>query len=266
MPENTVIEFADPNGRQTRMATVAVSKSGPQPATGAYDRVFYSGMAIVMALTVFAGFAPTYYLRGAFGAPQTVTGLTSLTPLAHVHGVLFTGWVVLFIVQTALVARRGVAVHRRLGVAGGVLAAAMFVVGSMTAIHAAARGSAPPGADPLEFLVIPLGDMFSFAVFTAAAFWWRRNKEAHKRLMLLAYISIVVAAVARLPGVLPLGPFGFFGFTCVFLLLGIVYDGMSRRRVHPVYIWGGLFFVMSVPLRLMLSGTPAWRAFADWLV
>ncbi|MGH9794384.1 MAG: hypothetical protein ACRD5G_06405 [Candidatus Acidiferrales bacterium] len=248
------------------MATIAVSKSGLQPATGAYDRVFYSGMAIAMALTVFAGFAPTYYLRSAFGAPPTLAGLVSLTPLAHIHGALFTGWVLLFIVQTALVARRSVAVHRRLGIAGIVLAAAMLAVGTLTAIRAAARGSAPPGADPLEFLVIPLGDMALFATFVAGAFWLRRNKEAHKRLMLLAYISIVVAAVARLPGVIPLGPYGFFGFTTIFLIIAIIYDAMSRRRVHPVYIWGGLLFVLSVPLRLMLSGTPAWRAFADWLV
>lgn len=248
------------------MATIAVSKSGPQPATGAYDRVFYSGMAIVMALTVFAGFAPTYYLRSAFGAPPTLAGLVSLTPLAHIHGALFTGWVLLFIVQTALVARRSVAVHRRLGIAGIVLAAAMFAVGTLTAIRAAARGSAPPGADPLEFLVIPLGDMGLFATFVSGAFWLRRNKEAHKRLMLLAYISIVVAAVARLPGVIQLGPYGFFGFTTIFLLIAIIYDAMSRGRVHPVYIWGGSLFVVSVPLRLMLSGTPAWRAFADWLV
>ncbi|MGH9861071.1 MAG: hypothetical protein ACRD5F_13705, partial [Candidatus Acidiferrales bacterium] len=128
------------------MATIAVSKSDPQPATGAYDRVFYSGMAIAMALTVFVGFSPTYYLRSAFGAPPTLAGLVSLTPLAHIHGALFTGWVLLFIVQTALVARRSVAVHRRLGIAGIVLAAAMLAVGTLTAIRATARGSAPPGA------------------------------------------------------------------------------------------------------------------------
>jgi hypothetical protein len=49
-------------------------------------------MAVVMALAVFAGFAPTYYLRAYFGR-ATVTGGTSLTPLAHLHGALFTSWV-----------------------------------------------------------------------------------------------------------------------------------------------------------------------------
>lgn len=233
-------------------------------AVGAYDRAFYSGMAILMALTVFAGFAPTYYLRGYFGDPGTFSG-RPFTPLLHVHGALFTGWILLFIVQTALVAGRRVALHRRLGVAGVVLAAAMVVVGAQTAIAAAARGSAPPGVDPLVFLVVPLFDVTLFAGFVTAAVVMRRQKEAHKRLMLLAYVSIVTAGVARLPGVLPYGPLVFFALSFLFIVLGVGYDFFTRRRVHPVYLWGGALLVVSVPLRLAISGTAAWRAFAGFL-
>lgn len=233
---------------------------------GAYDRVFYSGMAIAMALVVFIGFAPTFYLRSSFGAPQTVTGAISLSPLAQLHGALFTGWVLLFILQTALVANRRVALHRRLGIAGAVLAALMVGVGTITATRAAARGSAPPGVDPLAFLAIPLGDMVLFAIFTGAAVALRRNKEAHKRLMLLAYISILIAAVARLPGVIQFGLLVSFGLTFVFLVLAVSYDLFSRRRVHAAYLWGGALLVASVPLRLMLSGTAGWHRFAEFLV
>jgi hypothetical protein len=251
---------------RSTMATQTVSASMPRAAApGAYDRVFYSGMAIAMALTVFVGFAPTYYLRGYFAGGATVTGSATLTPLVHVHGALFTGWVLLFIVQTALVAGGRVAVHRRIGVAGAVLAALMVVAGARTAIAAAAAGSAPPGADPLEFLAIPLFDMLLFPLFVGAAVWRRRDREAHKRLMLLAFISIIVAAVARLPGVLPQGPFVFFGLAFVFLLFGVLYDLASRRRVHGVYLWGGALLAVSVPLRLMISGTPAWRGLAELL-
>jgi hypothetical protein len=248
------------------MTTVTVSTAARQAAAGAYDRVFYSGMAIAMALTVFIGFAPTYYLRAYFGAPVTVSGSTALTPLAHLHGVLFTAWVLLFIVQTALVAGRRVAVHRRLGLAGAGLAAAMSAVGVSTAVSAAARGLAPEGIDPLAFLAVPLFDIVLFAGFVTAALWMRRNKEAHKRLMLLAYVSIITAAIARLPGVVTYGPLAFFGLTFGFVLCGILYDLASRRRVHRVYLWGGSLFVLSVPLRLFIAGTAAWRAFAEFLV
>ena len=93
----------------------------------------------------------------------------------------------------------------------------------------------------------------------------RRDKETHKRLMLLAYISLIVAAVARLPGVLPLGPLAFFGLGYLFVVLAAIYDFVSRRRVHKAYLWGGALMIASVPLRLMISGTGAWRGFAELL-
>ena len=242
--------------------TAATAGSRPHAGVGARDRMFYSGMALAMAITVFAGFAPSYYLRAVFGAAVTPTGATTITPLVHLHGLLFTGWVLLFIVQTALVAQHRTRVHQRLGIAGGFLAAAMVVVGTATGITAAARDSAPPGIDPLSFLIVPLTDVVLFAGFVGTALWKRRDREAHKRLMMLAYISIIVAAVARLPGVLAYGPPAFFGLTCILLFASMAYDYVSRRRVHPVYLWGGALFIVSVPARLMLSTTEAWLGLA----
>ena len=237
----------------------------PVRVPGAHDRVFYGGMAMALGLTVLAGFASTYYLRILTGGPQaTITG-GPFTALVHVHGALFTAWVLLFVVQTALVASRRVAVHRRLGVAVAVLAAAMVVAGTLLAITSAARGSAPPGVDPLAFLVVPLFDMILFAAFVSTALAMRRDKEAHKRLMLLAYVSLVVAAVARLPGVLPLGPPAFFGLSFLFVVAAGLYDLVSRGRVHKVYLWGGALIAISVPARLLISGTEAWRALATLL-
>jgi uncharacterized membrane protein YozB (DUF420 family) len=240
-------------------AAVMVARR-PFPA-GRHDRLFYSGMAIVMLVTVFVGFAPKYYLSGYFEGPR-------LVPLTHLHAILFTGWVLLFLTQTSLVATGRVAVHRRLGIAGAVLAASMVVVGVSTAISAAARGggtTAPPDVPPLVFLAVPLGDMVLFALLVASALWLRRNREAHKRLMLLAYISILTAAIARLPGVEPLGPLGFFAFTDLFIVAGVAYDYFSRRRVHRAYIYGGLLIVLSQPLRLIVAGTDAWMRFATFL-
>ena len=188
-----------------------------------------------------------------------------MSPLAQLHGALFTAWVVLFIVQTALIASHRTHVHRRLGVAGAVLAAAIVVVGARAAIASAARGGAPPGVDPLGFLCIPMFDMLLFATFVGAALWRRRGRETHKRLMLVAYISLMAAPIARFPGLIAYGPLAFFGLAFMFLLMGIIYDAASRRRVHPAYIWGGVVLVLSVPVRLMVSGTAAWNAIAVFL-
>lgn len=248
------------------MATIAATTYSRTTAPGAYDRLFYSGMALTMALTVVIGFARTYYLRSYFGPSTSVTGGTALSPLVHIHGALFTAWIALFIVQTALVAARRIAIHRALGLAGVALAAAMVVVGTQTAIAAAARGSAPPGLEPVVFLVVPLFDLILFSGFVATAVYRRRDKEAHKRLMLLAYMSIIVAGVARIPGMITLGPLGFFAVSFLFAVVGMIYDRWSRGRIHPVYKWGFAMLVLSVPVRLGLSSTAVWRSFAESLI
>src|SRR5260370_23886383 len=97
------------------------------------EHIFYAGLAVVAAAIVFAGFARTYYLRDIFGRPP-------LPPLVHLHGALFTAWFVLLLRQVTLVAAKRTHIHRPLGVAGGMLAAFMIVVGTITAVHAARHG------------------------------------------------------------------------------------------------------------------------------
>jgi hypothetical protein len=241
------------------MSTIAVSAAARAATARRNDRLFYTGMAVAFALTVFVGFARSYFLKAYFGTP-------ALPPLRHFHGLIFTTWIVLLVAQTTLVAARRTDIHRRLGVAGVLLAAVMIVVGAITAIDAARRGAAPPGIDPLAFLIVPFGDMFVFGVLVGAAVWLRRKGEAHKRLMLVATMSLLTAAIARMPGVLALGPLAFFGFTDLFVLAGVAYDLYSRRRVHPAYIWGGLLLVLSQPLRVIASSTDVWMSFAAAIV
>lgn len=247
------------------MATSVASKPVVLPGSS-YDRLFYSGMAIAMASAVFIGFARTYYLSAFFGTTTTFTG-GPFSSIVRLHAALFTSWTLLFLVQTSLVAAHRVTVHRQLGIGVASVGAAMLVVGTATGLQLAYRGGAPPGVDPRAFLVVPLGDMFVFGVLLAAALWLRKNKEAHKRLMLLAFTSILVAAVARFPGVLQRGPLWFFGLTFLpILAVGIAYDMITRRRVHPAYLWGGTFMILSVPARLALSNTHAWLSIAGKLI
>jgi hypothetical protein len=246
---------------------IATASTAARPAAPhASDRIFFSTLAVVLALTVFAGFASSYYLPLVRGDAMATLSGGPFTPLVHLHGALFSAWVVLFLVQTLLVAARRVALHRRLGVAGVMLAAAMVPVGIRAAVATAARGGGPPGIDPLEFLVVPLFDVGLFGAFVAWAVVRRRNREAHKRLMLLAYVNIVTAAIARLPAVSAVNPLAFFGVAFLVVVAGAVYDYRSRGRVHPVYLWGGSLFAASVPLRVALSGTDAWHAFARFLI
>lgn len=223
------------------------------------DRLFYGGMAIVIAAIVFVGFSRTFYLSAWFHGP-------ALTPLRVVHGTLFSAWILLLITQTSLISAGRTDLHRRLGVAGAVLAAAMVVASTTLAIGNAREGRAPPGIGPLAFLAIPLFDMIVFPVLVTLGISFRRRPETHKRLMLLATLTLLAAAAARLPTALAAaGPPFYFGLVDGLVLVGVLYDLATRRKVHPVYLWGGLFVVGSQVLRLAVSGTAAWRAFAEML-
>jgi hypothetical protein len=241
------------------MTTIAATAPQPHRSAATSDRRFFLTVAMAIALVVFAGFAPTYYLRGYYHPDP-------LPLVFAIHGAVFSAWVVLFVVQAALVSARRTDIHRKLGLLGAVLAPLMLVVGFQAAVAAARRGFSTPGLPPpLVFLAVPMFDLVVFAALVGAALWFRRNPATHKRLMLLAMLAVVTAAIARLPGVLPYGPPAFFGLTDLFLLAGIVWDKWTRGRVHPAYVWGGLVLVLSQPLRLVVSGTDTWMRIATWL-
>ena len=159
-----------------------------RPVRDKSDRLSFSGMALASALMLFLGFLPSYFHRSA--------ELPALTLLYQLHGAVFTAWVALLVAQTALVAGRRTDIHRTLGVAGAVLAALVFVVGVAVSVETLRRNGGPPG-DPRKFFAIPIGDIIVFGVLVTAAVVQRRQPETHKRLMLLATISLLTAAIAR---------------------------------------------------------------------
>jgi hypothetical protein len=232
------------------------------------DRPLYLLAAIVIPLIVLAGFARTYYLKGYFATPP----LPNL--IVQVHGIIMTAWVVLFIVQVTLVAKRRTKLHQRLGILGAGLAALVFIVGIVTAVYAAARfvndpSLVPLGAPPpLPFLIIPIGDMVIFAILITTALYYRKRLDIHKRLMLLAAINLLTPAIARIPLGLIVngGPLAFFGLTDLVLLGFVAFDTIRHRRLHPAFLWGGLFLILMQPLRLVLAPTDAWISFAAALV
>ena len=224
---------------------------------GNKERSLYTWVAVLIPILVLVGFAPTYYLRSLFGRP-------TLSVLVHLHGIVMTSWIALFIVQVRLVAAHRVKLHRRLGVIGIFLTALVIMVGTITAISAAARGSGP--GPPLVFLAIPLGDILVFAILAGISLYFRRRTDIHKRLMLLAALSILGAAIGRFPLEFFQTPRGFFGLIDICVIACVAYDTVKNHKLHQAFALGALLIIVSQPLRLMLSGTEAWMQFASWLV
>jgi FtsH-binding integral membrane protein len=245
------------------MATAVERPSSPvKVATGPpgrrFDHFFFSGMALLMLATVFVGFAHSYYLAGIFHAP-----LPSL--IIHLHGAAFTCWILLLVTQTSLVAAGRVDIHRRLGIAGFLLACLMVVLGVLAATDSLVRAAGgPPGRDPQAFYIVPLTDMLIFATLVFFAFRSRSNSAAHKRLILVATIGISIAAVARWPfPVVYRNPIRAALFSYFFVVLLVAYDLWSTRKVHRATLWACLFLIFVQQIRPAIGSTAAWHNFAS---
>lgn len=238
------------------MATIA----SPAAARLKSDRIFYSGVGLVIAATVLWGFAPSFYLSRWLAAPPTAPRIGLLLAL---HGTVFTAWVTLMVVQPLLIARRAIPIHRILGLFGAGNAAAMVALGNLAAI-AAMNGGFRGQADPFVFYAVPFFAINSFAVTAYFAIRWRRHAETHKRLILLANCSLLGAALARIP-LAPLhagAPFAFIFGPDLIILAGIAYDWRSRGKVHRVWIRGGALVVATQVAMIAVMGTSWWYGFA----
>jgi hypothetical protein len=226
--------------------------------TRVLEHYMFSTTAALFVAIVFAGFGRTYYLHGMVAAP-----LPSV--IVHVHGLLMTLWVALFVVQVTLVSAKQIRAHQRLGYAAIGLAVMIGVVGIWTAIRAAKYGSSsvPPGFSEPTFSIVPLGDIVLFALFFAGAVYFRKDPATHKRLMLLTVLNFLPPAVGRLvsgsPVVWLLGIFGGATLAC------LAFDRWRYGRVNRTFLAGALILIASFPVRIAVMGTQAWLAFSTWL-
>ncbi|HVN78754.1 MAG TPA: hypothetical protein VMW38_07135 [Terriglobia bacterium] len=224
-----------------------------------FDHFFFTGMALVMLVTVFIGFAPTYYLAGLFRAP-----LPSL--IIHLHGAAFSCWILLLVTQASLVSASRVDIHRRLGIGGFLLACLMVILGLMAAIDSLVREAGPAGRDPKFFFIIPLTDMLVFSILIVSAFRARFNPSAHKRLIFVATSGLMIAAIARWPlAVIHRNPVRAALFTYVFLMIMVLYDLWSTRKVHRATLWAGAFLIFVYQIRIPIGRTVVWHTFASWV-
>jgi hypothetical protein len=215
-------------------------------------------MAIAFALVVLVGFARTYYLRPQFLAE-------GLPLYLHVHGAVFTAWIVLLVAQAALVAARRTPLHRAVGWAGAGLAALVVIVGITAAILSGRHNiEAGFGDEARAFMTTPFFSMAVFLGLVAAAIGYRARPQTHKRLMLLATINLLDAPIARWPGATAETPV--YVLVDLFIVAGILYDLATRRRVDPAYVWGGAVVVAGQMLRDPVGRSAAWNAIARALI
>lgn len=221
---------------------------------------FFGITAGLMLLTVVVGFAPSYFLKPVL-APQA----PAMSGVVHFHGLLFTAWMILYLVQSALAWRGYLPWHRQLGMLGTVLAAAMLWTGVSLSLEAARLGHTPPGFDDRAFLAIRLAGVGGFAVLVAAGIALRRQPASHKRLIFAATVVLLDPAIGRIPlAIMDAHPLVSTGLAALFWLGLVVFDALGQRRVYAATFLSGLVLLGGQPLALLASGNATWLALAGW--
>jgi len=227
------------------------------------SRFFLSAGLLVVGL-VLAGFGPIFLA-------ELRSGLANMPLLLHVHAVLMGLWLAIFLLQVALIMKGQAHLHRKLGKFGAALAVLVVVVGIGVALSLAKR-SMPDDIAGLSFLATSFGDLLIFAALIIAGLLMRRRSDWHSRLMLLANLSLLAPAIARIPlDFIRSGPeWLLFVLHDAVLLVIFVADGFGSKRarfsVHPAFIWGGLLILLAQPLRFIIGATDGWIAFARFLL
>jgi hypothetical protein len=226
-------------------------------------RFFFVLMASAVIVTVFAGFAPTFYLRGSF------TQTRPMSVLLHVHGIVFSAWVSFFLIQTLLIARGARRLHQRLGWIGAGIAAAMVILVTAAMVEQLRRvhGFPPP---PLA-LALSIFDIIVFAALVGAALYYPKRPDWHKRFMLSATIVLLGAPMFRFiihfVGIGDMAKVSIVSTLLVdaFFLPCFAYDILTRRRIHPAYLVGLALIVLDqVAQATVVSWTP-WINFSQAL-
>lgn len=257
------------------MATLA--RPTPAPRARPIGRTrFYLWLSLACLAIGVGGFFATYWLQVALGA-------FSGTALMHIHGLVFTGWLVLLVGQNWRIAQGRLDHHRAWGLAGISLATLMLVVGYLTAIVGLSdRLANGYGDDARMFLIVPFFSVTAFFAFVIAAMANIRRPEWHKRFIFVATTVALMPAMARFvflyrrgyepgtrPGDFPPSPvnaslLSLFIVCAIVIGAGMIHDWRTRGKPHPAWVIGLVVLIGGAIMRAPLSATPTWLAFADW--
>ena len=233
------------------------------PRNATADHRFYVGTAVVALTIAGVGFLP--------GVIDGSSRRGALTSLVAIHGAVFSGWLVLYLVQTLLATTGNLRLHRRMGIVGVILAVTMIILGYQATIAMVRRGFDVSGdlarlgpvilQTPFQLLGLPV---FGGLVLTAVLN--RRRPDAHKRLMWLATFSLMGAPIVH-----AIGHFGLPLPTVLLANLSLLaanplHDRIAHGRMHPVSVWGGVFHLaFGNIVAVVVAPSPAWQRFVLWL-
>jgi len=215
------------------------------------EESFYQKMAVGLALFILFSFLQ-FAARGLVDYRQV--------PLVvHFHAVAMVSWLGLLVVQSTLAARLDLAMHRRLGWLGLVLALVIPPLAIATCVAAIRAHLVPPFFTPAIFLSLVTVESLTFAALVVTAIAMRRRTAWHRRFMVGATMILLEPAFGR---TLPMPFMGHWGHWVAMALqlvvLGIMarHDLATRGKVHPATMVVAALLVLTHVVHTLLGMTP----------
>ncbi|MCY7356663.1 MAG: hypothetical protein LH609_04200 [Rudanella sp.] len=219
------------------------------------SQYFFVVMACLFPVVAFLGFLRSYQ--------EAYSGVFPIHWFAHVHGAIMTAWLGVFLAQTILVSRGNVRLHRQLGqfsVGLGVLVWISMIVGS---IRSLISHNLPIDSFMFDVLLAECQGVLLFGVFFTWGMLVRKNVAVHKRLLFLATLILLQAAIDRmhwLPGINSAIYVRYIYMDTLFISL-FIYDLFTNRCIHPITWVGASIMLVSQVVVNLTWGLPAWHTF-----
>lgn len=174
----------------TASASTASPASKPATTTG-FRPSFFFWMTLLMAGFVFGGFGMTYFFPLARG------DFPPAPPVVHLHGLVFSAWMILLVLQAALVNVRNMALHRSLGTFGIAHATAVVFMGALITLLSGVAGRDNPGANYYHGLYLGIMAVTGFGLLFTLAICSVRRPDVHKRMIMFALLPLLPPGIHR---------------------------------------------------------------------
>lgn len=237
------------------MATAAAPQRTPVEGTR-----FFLIMALVMGFIIIAGFSLNLAMgRSSFAAPLPY----------HVHGMIFMGWLGLYLAQVITITTGNIALHRKLGKFAYAWVPAMVLAGTMIILVSMRERGGPFFFAQNEFLISNLAGLLAFGGLALWALRAQRYSGWHRRLMLVAMSILTGPGLGRLLPMPLLIPFAWpvaVGASFTFGLIAMLVDWRANGRVHPAYWWGMGINLGAFLASMLVAYSPLGYAITEWVI
>ncbi len=104
-------------------------------------------------------------------------------------------------------------------------------------------------------------NVINFGVLYGLGVLWRKHTAWHKRLMLFAGLAMIAPALTRIVWAADLNEFVVLPLWLAMMLIPVIYDFTSIRKVHKATLLGVVMTLVGITLMVSVGMSPAWERF-----